>query len=377
MAGLRQNLRAIAARLSTLRPSRTKGFFPMLWLSDSIFNMDELEAATETALSSLYEADSFRGTYGGTTAGAALLEVADTTYAYLNGTWTSCTRGTPFSHFRALVFEFGRNDAFDAESAANYRKAYDKILAQGLTYFRQVVTSNCPPRALADLTGWDLGNDLFDTLGHRTQCAAVATKWGHRHYDLYSDFLAQVSGATYTVAQLMRDTFHPTYTTGASLIATKLAAKLLDLTPANSVSPEVSGQVVNYLFGQPTVGSWSFVSTANVVGPNQGPVPRIANLDDQGLQISASGAKVTFPATRAEQIWVHYYRKTSGGTATVYIDRGTGSQVSFNINTSNAYNNYPQSYLVAGGLSASTHAVEIETTSANPVCILGITAVGA
>jgi hypothetical protein len=226
------------------------------------------------------------------------------------------------------------------------------------------------------LSDWELGADPYDTLGHRDECEAIALKWGQRHYDLFSDFLTQVSEATYTVAQLMRDIYHPTYVLGGAYIASKLVTKLLDTTPANAATAEIEGRVVNYLFGEPTVGSWSFVSTVNTVGPLAGPVPRIAGLADQGLQISSSGKVVTFPDVECEQIWLQYYSKTGGGTGKLYVDRGTEDEVEFAFTCLSDYNNYPKSYLAASGLSAGPHTVEIETTSAGPVCILGITAVG-
>lgn len=352
--------------------------FRVLWVSESIFNMafmwDSVANRTPTR-----QFDHITATYGGNLSGAGLLELADETQAYVGGQWVQQTRREQFSSYSACVIQWGRNDE-GAITAAQHRKSLDKQIAQALAKFPRVVLSNCPPKCLANLSAWDAATDGYINNGHKAEFSPLVTKWGVRSYDLNTNFTSLVTAGTYTVAQLMRDTVHPTATAGAvgtEVIAQAVYNAMEDRTAANSATPEITGRVVNYLFGQPTVGSWALITTTNVEGPTEGQAPRLTGGADQGLAISSSGAKLSFPSTQASQIWLHYYQRTGGGTFDAYVDRGTGSEVKTSINSSSALNNYPRSALIGSDLAAGTHTIELETTSANSVCILGVTVVGA
>lgn len=354
-----------------------------LWLSDSIYNMDELPDAV-AALSRGYKITNTRATYGGQVVGSGLLELADATYAYQSGAWSSALpRGAPYSDYSALIFEFARNDggqivAVTPETKTTFRQAYDKLVAQGLKYFPKVVSGVCVPKATADVSAWDAAADEYLTLNIGAEIATVKTKYNASHVDGVTLFQNLVTSGLWTVSQLMRDAYHPTTSYGARRLGAAIYSALNDGATPILATPELTGDVVNYLYGQPTSGTWAFEpSTATNVTPAQSNIPRISNLSDMAIVASASGAKLSFPSTEAKQLWVHYFRRTDGGNFTIYVDRGTGSEVSLAVNTSHIYHYYPQSYLVSGTLSGGTHTVEIQTTSANPVAILGITVVKA
>lgn len=343
----------------------------LLWSSDSIYRMPNLWDRVNTAL----DAKSVCATYEGNVIGGGLFEVADETQAYVDGAWVPCSRGRAFSEFAGFIMEFGRNDSFAA--VAPYRKAYDKIISRAITLFPRVVTGNCPPRT-DDLLSWNLAADAFVTGGHKAALESVVSKYNTRHVDIFTDFQSLVTAETYTVAELMRDIWHPTLTTGAEVIGDWIAAALQDSTPPTHAAPEVSGRIVNYLFGQPTLGTWSTIPSALSVDTVAGLIPRVARLPDQGISASASGAKLSFPTTKAHQVWAHVFmRKGTGGSVRFYVDRGTGGEVSALASTSYTIEHYPRSILVADGLSSGDHTIEAETTTAEQVTVVGITVVGA
>lgn len=380
-----RSFRRRAARARRNLNPLARANYPILWLSDSIYNMDSLAARVENGISASYSGSSVRATYGGETIGAGLIEVADSTQAYVNGAWTDCVRSLPFSYFKAAVFEFGRNDGGEivsgVQTTADYRKAYDKLLDQCRKYFPRVVSGTCPPKADGGATPstWDVANDEYISLGLSSVLSTVNTKWNARFYDVFTDFQNLVTAGTYTVTQLMRDAYHPTLTTGANIIGDAIVTKLNDSTAMTVATPEITGNVVNYLYGQPTAGTWTFSSVSpNTVGPNNSPIARISTLADQALRVASTGARVVFPSTKCAQVWVHFFRLNTGGSFTCYIDRGTGTEKSITINSTHIYNNYADNRFVgAGGLDPSvSHTIEIETTNSTEVKILGVTCVG-
>lgn len=352
-----------------------------LWLSDSIYNMETMwdELAGYYPGQKVFHTTA---TYGGQPIGAGLIELSDSTYAYRNSTWELQTRAVPFSDFDALIFEFARNDGGQintgtAETLTAFRQAYDKLARQGLKYFPKVVSGVCVPKAAGDVSDWDAAGDEYSAgnLNIGATINTVVAKYNLSHVDGYSRFLALKP--PWTVANLMRDAYHPTYTFGAVKLAEWVKEKLDDGLTPTLATPELTGDVVTYLWGQPTAGTWALVDALSPVGPFNSPIVRISQLADQGLMTSETGAKVVFPAVEAKQVWVHYFRRTDGGNFTVYIDRGTGQQASRAVTTSHIYHMYPQSYLVSGALGSGTHTIEIETTSSAPVAILGVTVIKA
>lgn len=118
-------------------------------------------------------------------------------------------------------------------------------------------------------------------------------------------------------------------------------------------------------------------------GTSPSPLNRVAGMRDYAHVAQASGARLTFPTFRAGssggQVWVHYYVDgASGGTVDAYVDRGTDREVKRSYLTlQSGVTKYARSILVADGLAAGDHAIEIETTSSGPVRVLGVTYVGA
>lgn len=358
--------------------------YRVLWASDSIYNAGTLWDVTTAASGADLVHDT--ATYGGNVIGGGLLELADTTYSYESaGTgWALRGRGRPFSAYSALVFEFGRNDANNREALAAYTNAYDKILAQGVKYFPKVISGTPPPRAAGDLSAWDLANDVFVSGGYSAAVPALVAKWGSQHVNNHQALQTDVTLGNHTVAQLMRDTWHPSYGAGMTLIGGWIASAYSSAPTLIAATPTIAGEVRNYLFGQPTAGTWAL--TAGLVsstGPTQSPLWRIADYPDMANVAQASGAKLSFPAFTCQaggcQVWAHFLvDSATGGTATIYVDRGTGSQVSVTKGTlAPGLNLYEQAILVANGLAAGVHQVELETTDNGPVRVLGVTYVGA
>ena len=353
-----------------------------LWLSDSIFNIAAIQTTVSAALGNkAITVDA--GTYGGTVVGSGLLETADVTYAYLGGAWSLKARGVPWNAYAALIFEYARNDANNSEPIQAFRRAYEKVLTQAAKYVSKVISSNAPPLALANLSAWDPSNDKTQTDGFNSAIAALVLKWGQAHVDIWNLFDALVTAGTYRIIQIMYDAIHPNSSHGGREIGNRLAAAYSAASPLLSASPEITGGVVNYLFGQPTAGVW--VQTTGLVsstGPTQSPLNRIAGLTDQANVAAGSGAIVAFPpfvcASGNGQVWAHFLvDSASGGTVNMYVDKGTGSQVLATYNTQQAgVSLYTRSILIADGLAAGSHTVEIDTSSANPVRVLGVTYVG-
>jgi hypothetical protein len=359
-----------AARASTL-----------YWSTESIYNMGQMWGATQTALTgTVAPVSSLTATYGGNRIGMTLLHLADETQAFVNGAWVSQARPAPLEQYCGLILQSGRNDAGFTTNRAAFADALDKAISQGLKFFPRMVLANCVPQANAGLTGWD-ATDPITVQNYQTVFTAAASKWGVPFLNDWQRFQDEVTAGTYTVGQLMRDIYHPTTSTGAAELAASVAAALnAYVGPSSVATPTIGGRVVNYLFGQPTAGTWVMVTGASAVGPTNSPVANVTPLADQVPSASGAGAKLVFPSSKAKQVWVHWLnRGTGGGTFAAYVDRGTENEKTVTVDTTNAaLPNYPQTALIGNAaLGAGAHTIELETTSASPVAILGVTCVGA
>jgi hypothetical protein len=340
----------------------------VLWLSDSIY-ASGMPVAVAGAAPPEWNMSHTKVTVGGTVTGQGLFEVADATYAYESGSWVPKSRGVALSAYNSIVFEFGRNET---EAASDYAKAYEKIIEKAINAgITRIVASVCPPKASPGLATW--ATDTYDTGGLRAARSLLPVKWNVQDADTYTQFLGLVSAGTYQISDLMApDGVHMTINglpVAADLIADMLTA---DPLAPNAATPDIAGDVINYLFGEPGAG-WTIT---NVTATSISPVLyRVSGLTDKAYQSSGSGQVLTFPAAQFEQVWVHYFLGTSGGSFTLYIDRGLPGEVSRTISTFGQAG-YPRSAWGAVGLSAASHTVEIETTTANPVQIIGVTYVG-
>lgn len=343
----------------------------LLWLSDSIYNTPSIPDAVALLMSG-HEVVNDRVTYGSTTMGTALFELADETYAREGGSWVQKERGVPLGTYDGLVFEFGRNEGGGVDAA---RGAYDKILAQAHKGgIPRVVAGNCPPRASNDRVTWATV-DIFNEQGYRAAFASAASKWSVQYTDTYSLALSLVPGK-YAIADLMMDTVHLSTGVGKSVVAASILAALKDAGPPAVASPEIPGKVVNYLFGEPLSGVW-----ATEEMPTDGPtrlLARVATLPDLASEAKGPGARLAFPPTSASQVWVHVLRGETG-TIEAYVDRGTAQERKLRFDTNSGTPSrlfYPNARLVAGDLPAGIHSVEIQTTGTLPVRVVGVTYVG-
>lgn len=345
----------------------------LLWLSDSIYNLDELGDAVAANLPGTPVTSEW-ATFGGTVVGTGLLELADSTDAYLDGAWQDRPRGTPFSSYSALVFEFLRNDANEGEPPPAFQRAYDKVAAQGTKYFPAVVSGSAPPAARPDLSGWDV-TDPARTLPYRSATEAVAARWNTGHVDTYGRFLELVSSGQLTVNQLMADVAHPSRQVGVSRIGSWIAAALQSSGPFLHAEPDLPGMVANHLFGQPTGGTWALTPVATPYRPYHTSLQRIATLEDQAQVSTSAGSRVVFPSAQVAQVWAHFVvDQASGGTVQVYVDAGSPDQRMMTVETRRpGVTQYPTSVLVADDLAAGLHTVEMRTLDAEPVRVLGVT----
>jgi hypothetical protein len=337
----------------------------ILWLSDSIYASGMPEAVAGAASSS-WNMGHTKVTVGGTGIAQGLFEMADHTYAYEGGTWNAKTRAVELSAYNSLVFEFGRNES---EGASDYSKAYEKIIEKAVSAgIERIVASVCPPKASPGLETW--ATDTYDTAGLRAARELLPVKWNVQDVDTYSQFLALVPG-TYAISDLMRsDGVHLSSGDGTTVVAQSLAEALAaePLTP-NAETPDLLGDVDNYLFGEPSAG-WTLT---DVTSTSLVPVLyRVSGLADKAYRSSGAGQALTFPATEAEQVWVHYFLRPGDGSFTVYIDRGLPGETSRTLSGAGGVI-YPRSAWVALGLSAGSHTVEIESDDAAPVDIIGVT----
>lgn len=310
--------------------------------------------------------------------GTGLMELADRTYAFESGQWKLKARPKPFSAYAAVVFNFGRNDSNNSEDTPSFGAAFDKMLAQGAKYFPKVISGSPPPRAMPDLSAFDIVGDNWQRKGYEALVAASVARWNPRHVDLWRRFQDEVTSGRHTVAELMRDAWHQSWTTGFSLESAWIAAALRDPVPATAATPELAGDVVTYLWGEPAAGTWTLTPFAGSSGGDTGsPVTRVSGLPGQAMVASADGARLVFPTAAMKQVWVHALIGTGGGVVHVYVDRGTPNEVKIAWGTD--FPNAPayfRSTFVAGGLGAGVHTVELETEGAGPVQVVGVTYVG-
>lgn len=354
------------------RAAKSYSSVAALWMGDSIFAplnfIASMTAAMPVPTTLTYAC------YPGTLVGSGLMVMCDSTFQPSGASWVQSTRGIPYSNFTHLMFDYGRNDALKLEGSSVHRRAFDKVIAQGLAKIGAVVAANCPPQALADLSNWNSG-DAYPFSGNNYLAAwkTATSKYGVPTYDIYDNWLSYVANGQYTVAQLNRDTLHPTLTTGLTLISQGIAQVFAQRVGNASASPEIAGQVVNYVLGIPAGGT-NWALTALPLGSTA--LPHVSQLPDEAMQSSTIGDVLRFNSAHASQIWLHAYFQNNGGQLTWYIDRGTGQQLTGTVDTNTASND-EHAFLLADNLSASTHAVEVQVLTAAPCAVLGVTYVGA
>lgn len=339
-----------------------------LWISDSIYANGAFDAAFAAQVPS---AGLSHGNYGGTTVGSGLSDLADESYYWTGSTWaTHVLRGTSWGGYAGCIFEYGRNDANNAEPLAAFRKGYDKVIAQARKYFPYVLAGCCPPKALGDFSNWDV-TDPFQVNSYYSTLLTVAAKYNVPFADHFANYKSLVTLGTNTVAQLMLDNYHPTATTGVSAMCALIGPKVLAGQTMNSAAPEISGRVVNYFYGQPIGGAWALGANGSSTQ-----IPRNTAQTEQMLSSSTITDVVRFPASTCSQIWAHFMMNTPGGQVTIYVDRGLGSQQSIVFDTSTRSDNTMNSVLVADGLSAGPHMLEMQVLTNAAVRVIGATYVG-
>jgi hypothetical protein len=340
----------------------------ILWLSDSVYAFAQFNTSMPAALPG-YLVSMDHGNYGGTVIGTGLMDLADETYYWNGAAWIVAKRSTPYGNYQAVVFEYGRNDGNNAEPLAAFRKGYDKIVAQARKYAPLVIAGCCPPKCLGDFSAWD-ATDPFQVNNYYSTLLTIAAKYGVPFIDNCASFKALVPG-TNTIAQLMRDTFHPTDAVGIPAMCTAIAAAIVAGQRPNAAGAEIPGKVVNYLYGQPNGGAWALGASGTST-----PITRLAGITEQMLSSSTLNDIVRFPASTCSQIWAHFAMNTPGAQVTIWVDRGLAGAQSITFDTSTRNDGIINSVLVADGLGAGPHLVEMQVATAAAARVLGITYVG-
>lgn len=352
------------------------GTLSVHWASDSIFSNSIIWDGAAGFSNTLAAVTHTSAAFGGTWSGSGLLEVADQVWAPTAG-WVQQARGAPYANI--LVLQYGANDSglTTGYTVDSFRRTYDTIVSRAHGKYGHIITNTPTPHCDAGRTAWDGAADVIETSGIRAAVNTVAAKYGTLHNDIWTLFQSLAPSGGYTIAQLNADTIHPANPYGQREIARVVGPKFVTTDTYADATPEISGQVVTYLWGAVASGSWTLTSEAGIVSQNL--LGRIANLGNSANVASAIGAAVTFPNCTGSMVWAHFaVDSASAGTATVYVDKGTAGEIARSINTLAAgVTEYPRAFPIADGLSAGAHTVEIDVTSNAPVRVIGISCVGA
>jgi hypothetical protein len=341
----------------------------VLWISDSVYSFAQFNTSFPAAFTG-YNVAMDHGNYGGTTVGSGLMDVADESYYWNGTTWVGAKRGTPFGNYQACAFAYGRNDANNAESLTAFRKAYDKLVSQARKYIPVVVAAGPPPKTDGGVVNWD-GADPYQVNSYRSTLLTIAAKYNVPFVDHCANFKSLVTLGTNTVAQLMRDPFHPSDAFGIPAMCPKIAAPIIASLPTQNAAPEIAGKVVNYYYGQPSGGSWTLGASGG-----SSPIPRTTGQAEQMLSSSTLNDVCKFPSSTCSQVWAHFFMNQPGGQVTIYVDRGLAGQQSITFDTSTRNDGVMNSVLVADGLSAGPHLVEMQLATGALTRVVGITYVG-
>ena len=363
--------------------SDTKTRYDILWLGDSVhLNPNELKDLAGTLSTAGYQATWSLAAYGSNTMGNGFLELSDSVYAYESG-WAVKARWKPLASYDMVAFNYLDNEVESPVQGTNgrmttaeYRRGYDKIVHQATRYIPRTIMASSPPECAANFLSW---TPNAATTSGQAVLSAIATKWNVPFVDYWTTFQAN-SPAPYTIAQLMRDTVHPTNNVGdagITLMADGIEPYLTATVTPNAATPEIVGTVVSYLWGQPTAGTWTLTSMEQITNtyPGESANYRVAREPDRAMVASATGAKLSFPTAKFSMLFVHTIGAGTSGAFNVVVDRGQSRAVTKSF-TELSSGNYPRSFFVADGFTGDAHTVEIETTAAAAVHIVGITYIG-
>jgi hypothetical protein len=260
------------------------------------------------------------------------------------------------------VIEF-RNDT-GSTTAAAYQRALETIAAGALQFAEHVLIMTPPPQANAGLTAWDAA-DPYQTGGYQVAAAAAAAAVNAYYYDAVGTFQALTAAGTYTVAQLMRDTIHPT---DASLTSAGMGqlvnAIVVGCNNPNVVHTPGSARPFARLGAQVNSGTWTWTEYTSTTGPawdaQSLSAPTYRSGRTHALQATAAGQlTVTTPACTQIGL-IGLVDQTTAGQVDVSVDGGAAVRLDL---SGSGVTNYSKGYWVATGLANTTHTVTIDWVS--------------
>ena len=267
--------------------------------------------------------------------------------------------------FDLVVVQWGRNDGNSPTivPAFDYERMLSAMIDGALTVSGRVLVTTPPPRATADLLGWESA-DNYQTAGHHAAAKRTAARHGVLFYDAVADYKALATAGTYTIAQLMRDIYHPTDTSNSAGIGRDVAAiaEAFASAPDNMGRPNGPGPVVR-LGGQVTSGTWAWTRFYCTTGPAYDAFGLLVGEDTAnacGALVSSHAGDTLTYSVKGRAIGVIVLADATGGTINVAVD----GRAPVSINTTNTgLSFYANGQFVAGDLENITHTVTVAVAS--------------
>lgn len=283
--------------------------------------------------------------------------------------WTALAGdGLDLSIFDLAVISYGRNDsqASSLAGATDYATQLSAIINGIATHVERVLVVTPPPYANSGLTAWV--SDPYDDDGFYAAAAQTASERGVGYYDAISDYKALTDAGTYTVAQLMNDTVHPSRSfKSADGIERYRLAICNYLQSASSTQPIVGSTTSTARLIGEASGSWTWASDATSTDSPAWIYSGKAKTD-WSMKSSNVGASLTFSTTGTMIGLVAIVDAATAGEVDISVDGGAATRIDTQVT---GQTDYPMAFFVCGGLSDGPHSVVVTVVSGT-VRIIGI-----
>lgn len=280
--------------------------------------------------------------------------------------WLTPTPGTRRDLFDLAVIQFGRNDP-GVLSAIEHERSTSAIISGFARLAARVLVCTPPPTAAADLLSW-AATDTFVTLKLADAQKRAAYRHGAMFYDAVADFKAHVASGAHTIAQIMRDTLHPTdadtTSPGMGLYVSAILTALRS-TFDRPVRPLVAAPCAR-LGGAVASGTWTWTEFTSSTQPGY---------DIMGMHIgyqknssvaayvsSTAGHSLTFsmPACTAIGL-IALADSAAAGVVSVSVDGRAAVNVTIGPVSGQSY--YGHGFFVQGDLPNEAHTVVVTVVS--------------
>lgn len=278
--------------------------------------------------------------------------------------WSSTVGGTDRNLFDLAVVTLGRNDTNDTPWK-DYEQMVGSIISGLSTRVGRVMFCTPPPQCDTSLQSF-VPDDPYQTRGFLEAARRASIRHGAYFYDAISDFRKLVDDGEMSVAELMRDTIHPTDANATSAgigryvkavedtLKSKAEKRAVSLTtPPNS---QIGGEVVS--------GSWTWKRfTAGTAPLNDAHGFFTGNVKEPNNYVFSSsevGAKVKYSVKGSLVGLIILNDRTTAGVGKVTIDGVAYPNIVFN---AGGTSNYPTGIFIASGLLDIEHEIIIEVAS--------------